>query len=580
LIYEFKMINVFCSFRVKFNFLISNITTLVVLFILLPLIIISVLNCTDHENEVLAIIGERTVTIDDFITRYESIRQKMNLPDNGHVRKKIFDNIINEQLFIAEAIKRGYLDDQAGKYEHDRIKIQELLNEFLQKIVFNPIEIHEDELKTLYIQLNTKIKARHLYAATRKQADSLYTEVMNGKSFEELAKDNFIDPLLRDTGGSLGYFSIDEMDPDFENVSYALKIGQISKPVRTAQGYSIIQVQDRIIKPLLTESDYIKHRSKLEDYWRYRKKRKATQAYVDSLRKTLAISFNKIVLIELLDIINKRTPNFEVENSNFFMENDLFKSKEIVRSKIGIWDIETFHKYAKFTSDRQLKWIKKQEDLEDFIAGLVVRAFMLSKAKELGLNKLHNYEKTIQQKLDEYLYKRMEHTVFETIVVPEDTLRIYYYQNQDKYFIPPKIHLSEIVVDNALKAEEIKSILLKKESFGKIAQERSVRKWSAENEGDIGTFTYKELDSYADRLWPLEFGQWIGPIKIDSQYAFFKCFAKYPKRTQSFDEARSEIEKYFRLIWYEEKKQDILRSIRTQIKIVAYPERLESFHIN
>ena len=103
-------------------------------------------------------------------------------------------------------------------------------------------------------------------------------------SFEELAEENFKDPQLRDTGGALGYFTVDEMDPAFEDAAFALDIGQISKPIRTAQGYSIIQVQDRIIRPLLTESEYIKHRSKLEDYCRYRKKIKATQTFVDSLR--------------------------------------------------------------------------------------------------------------------------------------------------------------------------------------------------------------------------------------------------------------------------------------------------------
>ena len=268
---------------------------LLIIFIL----IISLLHCTQHRDNVLAVIGKRIVTIDGFINRYRSIRQKMNIPDNGQVRKQIFNTIINEELFIVEAIKRGYDDDHAGKYEYERLKIQELLDTYLQKNVFSNINIHEDELQNLYIRLNTKIKVRHLYAASRTQADSFYSELINGTSFEELARENFKDPQLRDTGGSLGYFTVDEMDPAFEDVAFTLNIGQISQPIRTAQGYSIIKVRDRIARPLLTESEYVQHRPKLEKYWRYRKRKQVTKSYVDSLRQQLDISFNQSVLIEL-----------------------------------------------------------------------------------------------------------------------------------------------------------------------------------------------------------------------------------------------------------------------------------------
>jgi len=93
--------------------------------------------CTNQKENVLAKIGTRTVTLTDFVTRYKSIRQKMNLPDNGQVRKEIFCNIVNEELFIVEAVRRGYQDDYDGKYEYERIKIQELLNAYFQKNVIN-----------------------------------------------------------------------------------------------------------------------------------------------------------------------------------------------------------------------------------------------------------------------------------------------------------------------------------------------------------------------------------------------------------------------------------------------------------
>lgn len=548
-------------------------------FILLIMIIALFFGCTNQKENVLAVVRGRTITVTNFIDRYQSIRKKMNLPDNGQVRKEIFRNIVNEELFIVEAVRRGYQDDYAGKYEYERIKIQELLNAFLQKNVINNIEVHDKELKTLYIRLNTKIKARHLYATSRRQADSLYTELKSGKSFGELAKNIFKDPQLRDTGGSLGYFTVDEMDPAFEDSAFALDIGQISKPIRTAQGYSIIQVRNRMTKPLLTESEYIKHRSKLENYWRYRKRKRATQFYVDSLRQVLDISFNGTIVNQLWRFLKNNKRNSVVEESNFWAD-DLFKNKEIVRSKIGIWDVKTFQKYADFTSEEQLKWIRSRENLEDYIAGLVVRAYMLSRAEDLGLHKTRDYELKVKQKTEDYLIKRMEQTISEMTMVPKDSLQTYFQKNKDQFIIPPKTHLCIIVLNNEEEAKKIKNNLMKNKSFEKLASEHSVQRWSADNDGDIGTFTYKDLGSYADRIFPLKVGQWMGPIKIDTQYAFFKCIGKYLKKAQTFDEARSEIENGLKPIWQKKTRQDLLENIRKNVKIVTYPEKLKTIKLS
>jgi parvulin-like peptidyl-prolyl isomerase len=437
--------------------------------------------------------------------------------------------------------------------------------------------VSENELRQLFIRLHTKIKARHLYAPTRRQADSLYAELRSGKSFEELAKQSFAAPQLRDTGGSLGYFSVDETDPFFEETAFALDIGQISKPIRTAQGYSIIQLQDRIAKPLLIESEYAKRRSNLEQYWRQRKSKRATRSYVDSLRQYLDISFNKSVVAELLQSIKKRTTIPATMQDGYYLPQDeRLNQKEIVRSKLGVWEVQTLRQHAQFASEGQLQWSRNEENLEDFIAGLVVRAYMLFKAKDLGIHQSAAYQTTIKQKMDEYLLKRMEETISNATIIPEDALRVYFQQNMHQFLIPPKIHLREIVLSNESKAVAIKNQLMNNAAFEKLAKAHSVRRWSAEDDGDIGSFSYQELGGYAERIFPLEVGQWVGPIKMDTQYAFFKCADKDSERARTFDEVRADIEKTLKPIWQKKMRQDLLESIRRHVQVVTYPERLKS----
>ena len=565
----------FISYFLRLHFLLTY------SIILIPAIIFILLSsCTDQEENVLAIVENRTITMTDFVNRYKSVRQKMNLPDNGQVRKEIFRNMVNEELLIVEAMRRGYDRDSEGHHEYQRIKIQELLNAYLQEKVFKHIKIQEEELEKLYIRMNTKIKARHLYASSKKQADSLYRKLMQGYTFEELAKEIFNDPQLRDTGGSLGYFTVDEMDPGFEDVAFSLSNGQISKPVRTAQGYSIIQVQDKITKPLLRTSEYQKHKSKLKTYWLYRMKKRATQAFSDSIRKELDISFNDTVIRELFNLINSSRSDFtsiDIENS---LEGDPLKNKEIVTSKLGIWNIKTLQENAIFSSEEQKKWIRNTENLEDFISGLVIRNYILSEAHKMNLQNSSNYESIIQQKMDECLIKRMENSIAENIMIPEDTLLIYYQDHREQFVIPPRIQLSEIVLDSETKIKEVEKLLQKNKSFENLAQIYSVQRRSAEENGNIGTFTSQELGSYADRLMPLEIGQWTGPIKIDNQFVFFKCLNKLPTKKQTYEEARPLIQNTLRPYWQNITKQIVLKEIRSSINLVTYPEKLKLIHLN
>lgn len=87
----------------------------------------------------------------------------------------------------------------------------------------------------------TRGKTPQEVEAQKAYIDSLYTMVSNGASFEAVAAENSEDPGSAAQGGKLPWFGVGQMVPEFEDMAFSLKDGEISKPFATAYGYHIIK---------------------------------------------------------------------------------------------------------------------------------------------------------------------------------------------------------------------------------------------------------------------------------------------------------------------------------------------------
>ncbi len=88
-----------------------------------------------------------------------------------------------------------------------------------------------------------KINASHILVRSEQEANVALYDVTHGKNFEDVARNISICPSAK-KGGSLGWFGRDRMVKEFENAAFSLKVGEISKPVKTQFGWHIIKVNE------------------------------------------------------------------------------------------------------------------------------------------------------------------------------------------------------------------------------------------------------------------------------------------------------------------------------------------------
>jgi len=126
-----------------------------------------------------------------------------------------------------------------------------------------------------------EVHARHILVATEGEAKDIEAQLKKGADFATLAKEKSKDPGAAE-GGDLGYFTKEQMVPEFAEAAFKLEKGQTSDPVKTQFGWHIIELEDKRIKPTPT-FDQVK--GQLQSYLA----RRAQAELVDKLRKTATI---------------------------------------------------------------------------------------------------------------------------------------------------------------------------------------------------------------------------------------------------------------------------------------------------
>jgi parvulin-like peptidyl-prolyl isomerase len=448
-----------------------------------------------------------------------------------------------------------------------------------EKLIKN-LSVSEEELKKYFKLSSTKVRARHLYAPTREKADSLYQMVHNGHSFEDLAKSAFRDPALSESGGDLGYFTYDEMDYAFSDRAFAMKIGEISPPVKTKDGYSIIKIEDRKGNPFFTDSEYLKKRSQLYAAYRSRKKKVLARNLVDSLSRSLNIRYVEQGLNVLLpifkysDVINK---NFEFSSKN---HSNLKKDQPLVQFNNSEWSVGDLLEKAKFTSKAQHKWIRSKENLEEFITGLVVRQYVLNQADQMGLLTSDGFHNEFRREMDRYLISRVKDHIKSEMIFSEEHMKTYYADNSDLFKRQSKVLLNEILINDDKTAKEVAQRLKSGENFSALARKFSVNKHTAVLGGEVGYVSETELGPFAETVLSLKKDEWVGPYKKGSFYFFLQMKDILAADPDSFESLKPRIQEKLIAENLETEMENRLKTIRKNTLVKSYPEKLRTIKYN
>ncbi len=363
------------------------------------------ISCEKPNEQTLVNVNEKTISLESFLQRYTDFLSKTHHQDNLLNRHIFLNSMIDEQLIVDYAADNNIVNDPKVNREKQRMYDQLLLNQFFEHEISPRTKATDSELRRLFTWSKTSLHIRHLFARDLESIKSIQMELESGADWNKLAQTCFNDPVLKENGGDLGWINMGDMDPAFEVMAYSLKDADISDPVKTKYGFSIIQVMEREKDIFLTEQYYQLEKEWLEIMAAQYKKLPAIRAYTDSVESQLGIQFEQEALNDLFLVIKNNN-----ESHNIYSRSDL-----VFFHNGNKWTArETYSKLNELSS-RQFNHIKMKENLISIIKGLAVREQFLQKAERLNLHKTPLFTETLDQKHNAYLIKLCLNKLYDTV---------------------------------------------------------------------------------------------------------------------------------------------------------------------
>jgi peptidyl-prolyl cis-trans isomerase D len=148
-----------------------------------------------------------------------------------------------DEFMTPEKISIDYIELDASKIKSDTSVDDETLKKQYESQKSRFVTNEQRLTSHILVKVDKNANADAQKAALEKAKD-LEQQAKSGKDFATLAKANSDDPGSKAQGGDLGWLEKGVTDPAFESALFAMKKGEISDPVKSDEGYHIIQLRD------------------------------------------------------------------------------------------------------------------------------------------------------------------------------------------------------------------------------------------------------------------------------------------------------------------------------------------------
>ena len=400
-------------------------------------------------------------------------------------------------------------------------------------------------------------------ASAMSKINGIHKRLLEGASFEEIAKDNSDDSRTAVRGGYIGKIGINSYDPVFEQAAFSLENpGDISEPIRSKVGWHIIKLIQKV--PMGSYND---------------EKRKLEAAMAGDERMEIA-------RVEMLKRIK--------EESGFAVDTVLLK---VYTSELGE-EFQSFKWNKPDMPEQQLITfkdgsVKTTDEFSEYLlanARIRMRAQGNETAEATALSMFEDFaddacisyeEKHLTEKYPEFsalmreyeegilLFEVTKMMVWDKASTDTAGLKAFHEKNEGEYMWPERARVITYTVDTQDEKVSMKAY--------KRASELSTEDWAAEVEKDDAKAGYEEKKmlkaAVEERGWKWEEG-YVTPLMTDPNFG--ASFSIITELLSPEPKKLSEARGYVIADYQDYLEKEWVRSLTEEYEVLVNEELLES----
>ncbi len=241
---------------------------------------------SEYQEPIIASWQDIELKESEFKTAYVDYVLSERRIDSEELRKNYAKYVLERKIIASYAAQSGL--DTLFEVESSRIIAQETaqrqvyMKHYMDTRISEPEEI---DVRSAFKRVYSAVRLEQIFARSKSEIDSLYLSLNRGLDFAELAKKSILKhaPQASDTSYRLGWIRYGMLDYTAELIAFSLEKGQVSRPIRSTQGWHIFKAIDVLGTENVDIARYQQEREALFiDLYR-RKLEESTQFYIDSL---------------------------------------------------------------------------------------------------------------------------------------------------------------------------------------------------------------------------------------------------------------------------------------------------------
>lgn len=486
-----------------------------------------------QENNILAGIGDKVITEQEFKVRYELT------PQLFRENKKIVKELKFEFLYslIAEKLFSKYGDEirldtsAAVKESLDYFEEMFVRDALYKKVIRGKAKSKADSLLTFYLANANNVQMIYIYSEDLKEINNIYNLIKLGVSFDSLFAE-----LKTDKNDTL-VVSVGELNKSVEDQLFPLPDGSVSNPIRMQDGWYIFKILRRYNPVLYKSKGWENDYKNSEKIAIERAESELYNIYIKDLLSDKKMYINskllRIVASEIYSVLNNR---YSEEKSSPPYSLSIFDIPDI-KKKLGsetlnltIVDLVT----KKYSVDNFISFLKFDILSVDKIINSYIFNALSNKLRKfaeykmladegfrLGLQNSDDVKKQIQMWKDNYYMQLITSSFIDSADVTDQELQSYL-QSSSKNIKTKKVNIIQIFSENLETIEKILTEIESGKDFREIAEYYSSLYPVTQDKIESGYFSVNENGEIGRIADKMKLNEIYGPVPVDNRFLIFK----------------------------------------------------------